>query len=89
MHEAFSIPNIVDTAVLRKQAWMRLTDTRNEAEDTIIHSHKAPYGPDETPYKWNRVGVCNERCVIFHRCPTDNKPRTHSVAEMCPTSAKD
>lgn len=85
MHEAFSIPNIVDTSVLHKQAWMRLTDKRSGGEDTLVHSHKAPYGTGEIPQDgWDRR-ICDRACVIYHRCPTDNEPRSHSIAEMCPT----
>lgn len=52
MHHAFIIPNIVDGAVVHKQAQTRLTDKFTGGAETAVHAHR--YGE-----------ACTDECVIY------------------------
>lgn len=51
MHHSFIIPGVIDEAVVRKQAYARLTDGRFPSE-TTIHYH-------------GNLQSCNDRCELI------------------------
>lgn len=71
MHSYYVVPEIVDGAVAKKQAWARLTDNRSGGEESIVHAHR-----------WG--DACTNHCSRYHICVSTGMPGSHSIAETCP-----
>ena len=80
MHNSFIVPGI-DGAVVRRQAWERLTDYRGLKEASLVHDHPFVNGITYDEDKSN----CSGACLIYHVCATDGKPHNHAwLLHSCP-----